>query len=76
MESEDLEIQNPQTRIRVEGLLFADIGSTKVADLLQPELVPANLTVDHYDDIRLNSAIGYITPKGMLAGHPQAIQAE
>jgi hypothetical protein len=25
---------------------------------------------------RLNSAIGYITPKGMLAGHQQEIQAE
>jgi hypothetical protein len=24
---------------------------------------------DHYNDIRLNSAIGYITPKDMLAGH-------
>jgi putative transposase len=25
---------------------------------------------------RLNSAIGYITPKDMLAGHRQVIQAE
>ncbi len=32
--------------------------------------------VDHYNDIRLNSAIGYITPKGMLAGHQQEIQAQ
>jgi hypothetical protein len=27
--------------------------------------------VEHYNDIRLNSAIGYITPKDMLAGHQQ-----
>jgi hypothetical protein len=31
---------------------------------------------DHYNDIRLNSAIGYITPKDMLAGHQQEIQAD
>ncbi len=27
--------------------------------------------VEHYNNIRLNSAIGYITPKDMLAGHQQ-----
>jgi len=27
-------------------------------------------------NVRLNSAIGYITPKDMLAGHQQEIQAE
>jgi len=32
--------------------------------------------VDHYNDIRLNSTIGYITPKDMLAGHQQEIQAD
>jgi putative transposase len=32
--------------------------------------------VEHYKDVRLNSAIGYITPKDMLAGHQQEIQAE
>jgi len=32
--------------------------------------------VEHYNDVRLNSAIGYITPKDMLAGHQQEIQAE
>jgi putative transposase len=26
--------------------------------------------------VRLNSAIGYITPRDMLAGHQQEIQAE
>jgi putative transposase len=31
---------------------------------------------DHYNDIRLNSAIGYVTPKDMLAGHQQEIQAD
>ena len=29
-----------------------------------------------YNDVRLNSAIGYITPKDMLAGRQQEIQAE
>ena len=32
--------------------------------------------VEHYNNIRLNSAIGYITPKDMLAGQQQEIQAE
>jgi putative transposase len=32
--------------------------------------------VAHYNNVRLNSAIGYITPKHMLAGHQQEIQAE
>ena len=32
--------------------------------------------VEHYNNIRLNSAIGYITPKDMLAGHQQVIHAE
>jgi len=31
---------------------------------------------EHYNNVRLNSAIGYITPKDMLAGHQQEIQAE
>ena len=32
--------------------------------------------VEHYNNVRLNSAIGYITPKDMLAGNQQGIQAE
>jgi len=32
--------------------------------------------VDHYDNVRLNSATGYITPKDMLAGRQQEIHAE
>lgn len=32
--------------------------------------------VDHYDGIRLNSAIGYITPKNMLAGRRPEIHPE
>jgi putative transposase len=32
--------------------------------------------VEHYKNVRLNSAIGYIAPKDMLAGHQQEIQAE
>jgi len=32
--------------------------------------------VDHYNTVRLNSATGYITPKDMLAGRQQEIQAE
>ena len=32
--------------------------------------------VGHYNDVRLNSAIGYITPKDMLAGRQQEIHAE
>jgi hypothetical protein len=32
--------------------------------------------VEHYNDVRLNSAIGDITPKDMLAGRQQEIHAE
>jgi putative transposase len=32
--------------------------------------------VEHYKHICLNSTIGYITPKDMLAGHHQEIQAD
>lgn len=32
--------------------------------------------VDHYHNVRMNSATGYITPKDMLAGRQQEIHAE
>jgi Integrase core domain len=32
--------------------------------------------VEHYNNIRLNSAIGYITPKDMLAGRQQEIHTQ
>ena len=32
--------------------------------------------VGHYNNVRLNSAVGYITPKDMLAGRQQEIHAE
>jgi len=32
--------------------------------------------VDHYNNVRLNSATGYIAPKDMLAGRQQEIHAE
>ena len=32
--------------------------------------------VDHYNNVRLNSATGYITPRDMLAGRQQEIYAE
>jgi putative transposase len=32
--------------------------------------------VEHYNNIRFNSAIGYVTPKDMLAGRQQEIQAD
>jgi hypothetical protein len=32
--------------------------------------------VDHYNNVRLNSGTGYITPKDMLAGRQQEIHAE
>ena len=32
--------------------------------------------VDHYNNVRLNSAVGYVTPKDMLAGRQQEIHAE
>jgi putative transposase len=32
--------------------------------------------VEHYNNDRLNSATGYVTPKDMLAGRQQEIHAE
>ena len=32
--------------------------------------------MDHYNNIRLNSATGYITPKDMLSGRQQEILEE
>ena len=32
--------------------------------------------VEHYNQVRLNSAIGYITPKDLLTGRQQQIHAE
>jgi hypothetical protein len=32
--------------------------------------------VEHYNNVRLNSAIGYITPTDVLAGRQQEIHAE
>jgi putative transposase len=32
--------------------------------------------VEHYNHIRLNAAVGYVTPKDMLAGRQQEIHAE
>lgn len=32
--------------------------------------------VEHYNNIRLNGAIGYVTPKDMLAGRQQDIHTE
>jgi len=32
--------------------------------------------VKHYNDVRLNSAIGHITPKDIRAGRQQEIHAE
>lgn len=32
--------------------------------------------VEHYNNVRLNSAIGYITAKDMLVGHQQKIHAD
>ncbi len=32
--------------------------------------------VEHYNNVRLNSGVGYITPKDMLAWRQQEIHAE
>jgi predicted deacylase len=32
--------------------------------------------VEHYNNVRLNSAVGYITPKDILAGRQAEIHAE
>ncbi len=32
--------------------------------------------IEHYNTVRLNSAIGHITPKDVRVGHQQGIQAE
>jgi hypothetical protein len=32
--------------------------------------------VEHYNNVRLNNVVGYITPKDMLHGHQAEIHAE
>jgi putative transposase len=60
------------------------VGATRKGECIRPG-TPLSLEdarrlvegyVEHYNNVRLNSAIGYITPKDMLAGHQQEIQAE
>jgi hypothetical protein len=43
-----------------------------------PEILstPGSLLIRARPILRLHSAIGYVTPKDMLAGHQQEIQAE
>jgi hypothetical protein len=36
---------------------------------------PIQQYVDHYNNVRLHSAIGYVTPVDMLAGRQKEIQA-
>jgi hypothetical protein len=39
-------------------------------------IVAAEGYVEHYNNVRLNSAVGYITPEDMLAGRQREIHAE
>jgi hypothetical protein len=39
-------------------------------------MAPPTLRMDHYNNLRLNSATGYITPKDMLAGRQQEVHPE
>jgi hypothetical protein len=50
-----------------------DRGSSTRAS--RPRLAPAPIFHSH-NNVRLNSATGYITPKDMLAGRQQEIHAE
>jgi putative transposase len=47
----------------------------KVA-ILRRHLVEGNGCVEHFNNVRRNNAIGYITPQDMLAGHQQEIQVD
>jgi hypothetical protein len=52
------------------GYRFAKSTFTFESGIYKPE------DGECYDDVRLNSAIGYITPKDVLAGRQQEIHAE
>jgi hypothetical protein len=54
---------------------FASVGTSNIFRL-GPEGCLVEGYLEYYNNVRLNSAIGYITPKDMLAGHQQEIQAE
>jgi hypothetical protein len=43
---------------------------------LDDALRPVQAYVEHYNKVRLNSAIGCVTPKDVLAGRQQQIHAE
>ena len=44
--------------------------------LLASALAAKGIIDGKYNDVRLNSAVGYITPKDLLAGRQQEIHAE
>jgi hypothetical protein len=56
------------------GLELGSFCATSVGN--GESVLPLRYWSNHYNAIRLNSAIGYITPKDMLAGHQQEIQAD
>jgi hypothetical protein len=51
---------------------FSNCSAQRYADARR--LAPG--WVDHYNEVRLNSAIGCITPKDMLAGPQAAVHAQ
>ena len=50
-----------------------DIESSKLPSTQRAQFLAGG---DHYNNVGLNSATGYITPKDMLAGPQQEIHAE
>ncbi len=54
----------------------SDVRHARDALSLDDALRLVQAYVEHYNNVRLNSAIGYVTPKDVLAGRQQEIHAE
>jgi len=66
--------------IRISGMPSSELKGASIRQgtplSLEDARRPVEDYVEHYNNVRLNSAIGYINPTDMLAGPRQAIHAK
>ena len=68
--------QIAQRRVHPAGNASVAEGRTAATPTAASPISPVEGSVTYYNDVRLNSAMGCITPKDMLAGRQQEIHAE
>lgn len=60
----------------MQGLIKQECIRPKCPQSLEEAIELVGRYVDHYNNERLHSAIGYVTPKDMLEGRQKEIHAE